>query len=50
MVKADLIDMAKTDLALPYLTLAGRMLYSLNLSGLGPILSILKKAFKFAST
>ena len=48
MVKADLLDMAKTDLALPYLTLAGEMLYSLNLAGLWPILRTLKRDFKFA--
>ena len=49
MVKADLLDMAKTDLALPYLTLAGEMLYSLNLAELWPILRPLKRDFKFAS-
>ena len=42
MVKANLLDMAKTDLALPYLTLAGEMLYSLNLAELWPILRTLK--------
>ena len=49
MVKADLLDMAKTDLALPYFTLAGEMLYSLNLPRLWPILRTLKRDFKFAS-
>ena len=49
MVKADLLDMAKTDLALPYLTLAGEMLYSLNSAELWPILRTLKRDFKFAS-